>query len=166
MSLSTRIQLSVAAKQASSAGLSAVEAALAKVFEFLLADGTGAGQADKAYSLSEQTIADGGTLSIDLKGSLTDALGAAFTPAKLKALIIFAASDNTTSLTVGGDANHVPILSAGTTSFVLKPGGVFAFVDPSLAGVAVTAATADLIKIVNGAGAAAKVSVVVIGTSA
>lgn len=166
MSLSSRIQLKAVARLASSVGLASVEAAIDEMFETELADGVEIDEADKLYSLSSQSIADGGTLSIDLKGSLTDPAGAAFTPAKLKALIIRADPTNTTNLTVGGDANHVPVLSAGTTTFVLKPGGMFVFVDPSLAGVAVTAGTGDLVKIVNGAGAAALVDVIIIGTSA
>ena len=52
------------------------------------ASGTGASQADKVYS-QEATILTGATLSLDLKGSLTDALGAAFAPAKLRGSLIY-----------------------------------------------------------------------------
>jgi hypothetical protein len=130
-----------------------------------LANGTGANQADKIYTLKEQVIADGATLSIDLKGSLTDALGAAFTPSKLRAVVICSVSTNTTALTLFGDVNGVPVLNTAATTSTLTPAGCFVKTDASAAGIAVTAGTGDLLKIVNGAGAAAKVDVVLIGTS-
>jgi hypothetical protein len=59
----------------------------------------------------------------------------------------------------------VPILNTAATTMTLLPGGTFLMVEPPLAGIAVTATTADLIKIVNAAGATAYVDIVLIGTS-
>lgn len=166
MSLSSRIQVNVVSNLASVVGLASVAAALQKMWTTELADGDGAGEADKIYSLDEQTISDGGTLSLDLAGALEDALGAVFTPARVKAVIIKAADTNTTNLTLFGDAASVPLLNTAATTITLKPGGLFVLTDPGATGYVVTGATADIIKIVNGAGAAAKVSIVVIGASA
>ncbi len=149
------------------------QAQVSKTWQVALANGVGAGQADKIYTLKEQTIADAGTLSIDVKASLVDAFGAVFTPAKLRMVYIYScggppscsSAANTTNLTLFGDANSVPILSAAATTTTLKPGGVFLVTDSSAAGIAVTAGTGDIIKIVNAAGAAAKVDVILIGTS-
>lgn len=149
------------------------QAQVSKAWQVALANGVGANQADKIYTLKEQTIADAGTLTIDVKAALVDAFGAAFTPAKLRMVYIYSCGGppscstaaNTTNLTLFGDVNHVPILNTAATTAALKPGGVFLMTDSSAAGIAVTAGTGDIIKIVNAAGAAAKVDVVLIGTS-
>jgi hypothetical protein len=172
-SFTARVQVGIVGTLSSASNLTDDSATLQKVWTTSIANGVGAGQADKIYTLKEQTIADGGTLSIDVKGSLTDAFGAAFTPAKLRAVAIVScggppscsSAANTTNLTLFGDANGVPILNTAATTSTLTPGGSFVKTDMSTAGIAVTAGTGDIIKIVNAAGAAAKVDVVLIGTS-
>ena len=111
------------------------------------------------------SITTGATTDLDLQGSLLDALGAAFTPAKLKCVYIESATANTTNLTLFGDAASVPILNTAATTTTLLPGGLFFICNPPLAGIAVTAATADIIQITNASGATATVNVVLIGTS-
>jgi len=165
MSLSTRIQFNVVADLAKTVGLAEVVAHIQQIWTQALATGTGAQQADKIYSLKEQTIADAGTLSIDLSAALEDALGDAFTPARVKAILIYSEPTNTTNLTILGNAAAVPFLNTVATTLGLKPGGMFALMDPGATGYVVTAGTGDLVQIVNAAGAAAKVSVVIIGAS-
>lgn len=165
MSLTTKISVNVSALQQNTVGLTPVSAALSLMKSVELASGTGADQADVVYS-SQATILTAATLSLDLKGSLTDALGAAFTPAKLKAVIIYSHPSNTTNLTLFGDAAHVPLLDTVATTTTLKPGGLLVLAQPAASGYAVTATTADLVKIVNAAGASAVVDIVLVGTSA
>lgn len=173
-SLTSRIQVNVLGTLTDATTLTDNQAVLQKVWTTSLANGTGAAQADKIYTLKEQSIADGGTLSIDVKAALVDAFGAAFTPAKLRAVVISSCGGaangcsqtaNTTNLTLFGDANGVPILNTAATTSTLSPGGLFVKTDTATAGIAVTAGTGDIIKIVNGAGAVAYVDVVLIGTS-
>ena len=131
-----------------------------------LASGTGLNQANVVWS-DTRTLTTAQTDSLDLAGGgLTDPFGAAFAPAKVKAIIVASSSANTTNLTVFGDAAHVPFLGTVATSMTLTPGGFIVLTNPSLAGWVVTAATADIIKIVNAAGASATYDIVVIGTSA
>lgn len=167
-SLTSRIQVNVTGTLTDATTLTDNQASLQKIWTTPLTNGVGAGMADKIYTLKAQTIADGGTLSIDVKGALLDAFGAAFTPAKLRTVVIYSGGGttaNTTNLTLFGDANGVPILNTAATTTTLTPGGVFVKTDISAAGIAVTASTGDIIKIVNAAGAAATVDVVLIGTS-
>jgi len=146
-------------------GMATVTADIGRVWKTDLEDGVGADQADSVYTLLGQSIASGGTLSLDLKGSLVDVFGAAFTPAKLRAVYIYSRRQNTTNLTLFGDAASVPVLNTAATTATVRPGGVFLMVDRSSTGIAVTPTSADIIKIVNASGAAALVDLVFVGTS-
>jgi hypothetical protein len=164
-SLTAKVVVNITGTLTDATTLTDNQAQIARAWTTSLASGVGAGQADKMYTLKAQSIADAGTLSIDVKGTLVDAFGAAFTPAKLRTVYIFSATTNTTNLTLFGDANSVPILNTAATTTTLTPGGVFMKVDLSTAGIACTAGTGDIIKVVNAAGAVALVDVVLIGTS-
>jgi hypothetical protein len=163
-SLSTNMEVRLTGQLAGTVGLATASVPLSITKQIALANGVGASQADKIYT-NTYAILTGATESIDVKAALVDALGAAFTPAKLKAVYIYSQPANTTNLTLFGDAASVPILSVATTTVTLLPGGLFLDIQPPLAGIAVTAATGDIIKIVNAAGATANVDVVLIGTS-
>jgi hypothetical protein len=163
-SLSTNITIQVSSTLSGTVGLANASAPVTLSQVTQLANGAGAGQADRVYT-SHATIASGGTLSLDLQGSLTDALGQAFTPAKVRAVYIFSNGGNTTNLTLFGDANGVPILNTPATTATLQPGGTFLVTAPPLAGIAVTASTGDIVKLVNAAGAAAIVDIIIVGTS-
>jgi hypothetical protein len=165
MSLSTNIQVQVSGQLASTVGLQAAQAALSYSKAIAFDSGVGASQADRIYTNS-YAIGTGATQSIDVSGSLTDALGGTFVLVKLKAILIYSQPANTTNLTVLGDAASVPILNTAATTFTLQPGGLFLLVQPPLAGIAVTGATGDVIKLVNAAGATANVDVVIVGASA
>jgi hypothetical protein len=165
MSLTSTIGVNVSSALSSTVGLASASSVISAIKNISLASGTGANQADIAYSQSA-TIAGGGALSLDMKGTLLDAFGAAFTPAKLKAVLVYSRPTNTTDCTVLGDPAGVPILSDLAATFTLKPGGLFLFVVPGASGIAVTPTTGDIVKITNAAGASAVVDVVLIGTSA
>jgi hypothetical protein len=162
--LTTRVGVNLSGSLAGTAGLSTPTAVLSAVRTIELANGVGASQADSVYSTT-LSITTGATTDVDIKGTLLDALGTAFTPAKVKAIYIFSATANTTNLTLFGDANSVPILNTAATTATLLPGGIFLMVQPPLAGIAVTAATGDIIQIANAAGATASVDLVIVGTS-
>lgn len=133
-----------------------------------LTSGTGANQADKVWSATGRSIAASSTDSLDLAGSaLTDPFGAAITFVKLKVIRVIAADTNTNNVNVTRPAsNGVPWALAAGDGFPVLPGGMFEWVAPG-AGVTVTAATGDLIDIVNsGAGTPVVYDIVLIGTSA
>ena len=162
--LTTHVQVNVKPTLKATVGLGTAEVTAPALSDFTLTNGTGANQADSVYTATV-TIAGGATQSIDLKGALVDALGVAFTPAKLRLVKIVSRSSNTTNLTLFGDVNSVPILNTAATTTALTPGDIFFQTNRSAAGWTVTAGTGDIIKIVNAAGASAVVDVVFIGTS-
>lgn len=163
-SLSTRVTVTVAPTLTSTVGLAATSAEAKALVDFTLAAGTGANQADSVYTASS-TITTGATLTLDLKGSMVDAFGAAFTPAKLRLVYISSRNSNTTNLTLFGNAASPLILSVATTTVTLTPGDAFLVTRRATAGITVTTATADIIDIVNGSGASAIVDIVLVGTS-
>jgi hypothetical protein len=129
-----------------------------------LENGTGPLQADLVWA-QNYTIADGGTLSIDVNASLTDQFGQTITMVNVVGVTVVSKSTNTTVLTVGGGSNPLPIFAGSSTS--LAPNGIFTLASPDASGIAaVTPATADLLNIVNAAGATADVEVMIVGRSA
>lgn len=164
-SLTSRAQVQITGSLTNTAGLQSASAPLALTRAIDLANGVAKDQANVLYS-STQAIGTGATVSLDFAGGgLTDAFGAAVAPVKVKCVYLAAAAANTTTVTAMGDTNNIPFLSTKATTFALPPGAIYLYCDPSLAAVAVTAATGDILKLVNAAGATANVDVVILGTS-
>jgi hypothetical protein len=135
---------------------------------FAWASGVAIDQADKAY-YARPTIAGSATLSLDLAGTtLEDMFGDAFAIAKLKC---FALSSDLTlcpnQIVVLKPTNGVPWLTGATGAGVnVPPGGSLLWVAPTLAGIAVTAGTGDLIDIQNSAAGSVQPEILIIGASA
>lgn len=137
-----------------------------------LTSGTGANQFDLVYA-DERTVADGANDDIDLAGVLADAFGDTITFAELVGLVVInKQSDgtaNTTDLTIGGGSNPFIGFLGGATHTVgpIKPGGVFSIFAGDAAGVGtVTAGTADILRVTNGAGASSTYQIAIFGRSA
>lgn len=133
-----------------------------------LSSGTGAGKADKVFH-DQRTLAASATEDLDLAGVLTDAFGAVITFAKIKGLYISAAAANVNNVIVGAGTTPWVTLLNSTGTITLRPGASFG----AMAGVAdatayaVTATTADILKIANsGAGTSVVYDIVIVGTSA
>lgn len=164
MALSVRALVQLTAELTSALDLTTVSAPLSVGRQLTYTDGDGAGEADLIWS-DTRTVAGSGTDSLDLAGALTGPLGGTLTFARIKGLLVAASQANTTELRVTRPAaNAVPLLSAAAY-IPVAPGGVFCWLDPSAAGVAVTADTGDMIDIVNGGGSPATYDVVVIGAA-
>lgn len=133
-----------------------------------LTDGVAANQANIAFA-DERTLASGATDSIDLAGVLTDAFGATIAAAEIVAILIInkpraGSPVNTTDLTIGGGTNGV---FATAFPLVLKPGAVLLAGAGDAAGIKiVTPGTADILTIINSAGAAAKYQIAVLARNA
>ena len=132
--------------------------------------GTGAGQVDRVYTVTN-TLSASGTANIDLAGSITDGLGntsVAF--ARVKAIYVSAAAANTNDVQVTRPAsNGVPWLMAAGDGIALRPGAAFTWASGSAdaTGVAVTGGTGDLITFTNSAGTTSVTyTVVILGCSA
>lgn len=167
MALTSKITLSVVAELTSALDLATASVPLSLTETIRLSSGTGANQADKIFH-DQRTLAASASEDLDLAGALTDALGSTITMAKLKGLIVVAASGNTNSVNVSRPAsNGVPLFAAAGDLISVLPGGIFAWVAPGASGVAVTAGTGDLITVANSSsGSSVTYDVVIIGTSA
>lgn len=116
-----------------------------------------------------RTLAASANESLDLAGSLVDALGATITFARVRALLIEAAAANANTVVVGGAASNAWSAPFGdaTDTLVVRPGGVGLLIAPDTTGYAVTPATADLLKIANGgSGTPVTYDITLIGASA
>ncbi|WP_405676907.1 hypothetical protein OG292_19890 [Streptomyces sp. NBC_01511] len=134
-----------------------------------LVSGTGAGKADKVFS-DRRSIAASSSEDLDLAGVLLDPFGATITFARIKGLIISTAAANLNNVVVGAAASAPwAALLGATHTLTLRPGASFAVMAGAadVTGYAVTATTADLLKIANsGAGSAVSYDIVIIGASA
>lgn len=164
--LDSRIKVQLTGTLSNVLDLVTVSAPLTKTYTVDIDNGTGTNMADVIWS-DTRTIAASTTEDLDVAGGgLTDAFGAAFAPAKIKAIAICPASANTNNVVVGGDANSVPFLSTAATTVSVQPGGCFILVNHKT-GITVTAATGDIIQVANsGAGTSVSYDILVIGTSA
>lgn len=122
-------------------------------------------EADILFSDS-RTIAASSNDDLDLRGVLADALGATVNAAEITCIYVEALSANTNNVVVGGAAANqfVGPFGAAAHTVALQPGQCFLVT--SKAGWAVTAATADILRIANsGAGTSVKYSIVILGRS-
>jgi len=129
-----------------------------------LANGTGAGQADKVWS-DRRTLAGAASETLDLAGSLAPLFGAGtVTFAKVKIVALYNRSAAQILTYRMGAANGWGGIVGGTTDpLVIKPGGCVLWYDPT--GTTVTAGTGDIILITNGAGSSCDYDIFVVGTS-
>lgn len=151
VSQTSSVSLSVNASQTSSTDLSSAIDSLLKTYTCALAAGTGDGQANTVWS-DTVTLAASGTADIDFAAALTSSFGATLTFTKIKVLIVAAAAGNTNNVLLSRPAsNGLVLFSAASDELKILPGGFFAITAPN-AGIAVTAATGDLLTFTNSAG--------------
>lgn len=167
MALSTDLLVKLTASLTSALDLETVEAPLALSERIRLATGTGLGMADMKWT-DRRTLAASATETLDLAGSLTGPFGTTLTFARIKAVLVKASSVNTNDVQVTRPAsNGVPLFLAASDGLPVKPGGLFLWVAPDAAGVAVTAGTGDGLTFTNSAaGTSVTYDVVLIGASA
>jgi hypothetical protein len=167
MALNARIKFSLAAVLNSALDLQTRSSNVSTTYSKQFTNGAGANQADRVWT-DQRTVAASATDTIDLAGSLSDAFGAALSFARVKAILVQAATGNSNNVNVVRPAsNGVPLFLAAGDGVPVKPGGLWLWVAPDAAGVAVTAGTGDLLDFVNsGAGSPVTYDVVIIGASA
>lgn len=133
-----------------------------------LPNGTGAGQADLLFT-DRRTINASSNDDIDLSGTLTDVFGQAVVFARVKALMVVASSGNTNNVVIGNAAaaQFVGPFGAATHTIAVQPGGLAFLVAPGATAWAVTATTADILRIANsGAGTSVTYDIAILGASA
>lgn len=148
--LKTSINFELAAKFVAALDLQTASAPGGIRRGFSLTDGAGLNAANRMWT-DRRTLTASSSESLDLAGSLTDAFGTAITFARVKALVVAASDGNVNNVLVGGaaSAQFVNWVSDATDVVVVRPGGLFVLVAPDATGYAVTATTADLLKVAN-----------------
>lgn len=132
---------------------------------YIFTDGTGANQAKRVFT-DTRTIAASANEDLDLAGGLNDAFGAALTFTKIKALIVKADAANVNDVVVGGAASAqvASIFGNVADNINVKPGGLLMLVAPDVNGYAITATSADLLRIANsGSGSSVTYTIVIVG---
>lgn len=135
-----------------------------------LADGNAADKAETLWA-DQRTLTSTAGDSLDLAASLVDAFGNVLTFTKVKGIFI----QNTSVvagdiLNIGGgtdDAGAAAMVNwvANASDIVrLGPGGVFFLWNPSLAAYAVTATTADILRVKNTVTNSIVYNIVIVGT--
>jgi hypothetical protein len=168
MTLTSSVGVSVAGTLTSALDLATASVPLQLSRALALANGVGANQADRIFH-DRRTLAASATEDLDLAGVLLDPFGAAITFAKIRALLIAADAANTNNVLVGGASANgfVSWVGGATHTVTVRPGGLLLLTAPDATAYAVTAATADLLKIANSAGGTGVTyDIVIIGASA
>jgi hypothetical protein len=164
--LDTRLNIALTANQTSPLDLVSRSAPLAASFRKSLTNGTGANQANLVWS-DQRTILASANDDLDLAGVLTDAFGATITFARIKTLMIKAADTNVNNVVVGGASSTFATWVTGTNPAVLvRPGGLLVLSASDATAYAVTATSADTLRITNGgAGTSVVYDIILIGAS-
>ena len=136
-------------------------------FSDALSSGVIVDAGDKAWWRLPQSITGSATDSHDLD-ALTDAYGAALAFVVVKAVIIHNLSTTVgNTITVGGNANGIPIFGTAAHTHTIGPNGVGVWHEPSLAGLAtLVASTGDILDVANDTANAVTYDIMIIGTSA
>lgn len=169
-----RVKLDFSGKLSDDDPSAPASAALALAKSFVLAIGTGADKVSKCY-FKRLTVAAGGTLDIDLAGTLTSRLGGALVYGKVRLLILYLRpAANAGPLLVGGHPTAAfgdwivatPDLATAQPKVRARngaSGGLFMVTGTDLAAFAVTAGTADTLRLGNEGTAPADVDAVILG---
>ena len=139
MALTTRITLKIQTQYTNPADLSTPADNVTQDYSIVLADGTGADQADVIFH-DQRTLADAAIDTLDLyaSGSLLDPLGTALTMDQLKFLYIENTS-TTNSLTIGPSATAVGLCADKATDIIIiPPEGQFVWTSPASGGLDLT----------------------------
>jgi hypothetical protein len=167
MPLDTKLKLSLSSDYTSPLDLVSRSAPLKMARTLALINGTGANQADRVWS-DQISIAASSNNDIDLAGSLTDPFGTALSFARVKAIIVLAATTNTNNVVVGGASSTFATWVSGTNpAVIVRPGGLLVLAATDATAYAVTATSADVLRLTNSAGGTSVVcDVAIVGCSA
>jgi hypothetical protein len=171
--LTTRITTALAATATNILDMSTSTNPMTLTIPIVLASGTTTGKADVIFQ-DRRTLNASTSETLDLAGgSLTGPLGDALTFVKIKAIIVSTVPPtggalNTNDVVLGGIGSNAFVgpFGATTHTIAVPPGSVTTLTNPG-AGWTVTAATGDLLKVLNGgSGTTVTYDIVIVGTSA
>lgn len=165
--LTSKITMQVDATLQNLVGLANVSAPISRAIQAVLQTGTGANQADWAYSETNTLVASG-TKDYDLAGTLTDIFGAVITFARVKVIALWADITNTNNVVLGAAAatQFVGPFGAATHTAHCRPGGCLLFFASDVTAWPVGAGASDLLRVTNSAaGTSVLYDILVIGSS-
>lgn len=174
MGLNTELRVKLSATQTGSSDFGGPNFSPLVELVAQLASGTTANQADILW-VDERTLALSANDDIDLYGTLQSAFGTTLNMAEIVALVIInkpRASGGTASLgtlTVGVGTNPFLGFLTGTTPAIraIGPGGALFLFNPDASGLgAVTADTADILRIANSSAGASTYQIGILARSA
>lgn len=164
MALRATVYCGIAARYTASPDFGIAAFDVPKDDDIVFESGVGDYQNDMIFT-DERTLTTGATEDLDLRGVLADVFGVNISFIEVVAVMIRSKKNagNTTNLTVGNGTNPAPLgFTAGTQSWIIPPEGAFLVTNPK-AGWTITAATADILKIANAAGASHVYQVKILG---
>ncbi len=167
MSLVGTIKAAISLTLIGNADLGMQKATLPFANEIVISSGTGSGQGDLAF-FDNRTLAASTSEELDLAGGLSDSFGVTLTFVEVVAIYIKAAAGNGGNIAIGGAAANAFLGPFADATDIINLAAGESFVITNMAtGWPVTAATADLLKILNDdSGAAGSYDVTIIGRSA
>jgi hypothetical protein len=136
-------------------------------FNWVVTNGTGLDQMDTVWH-DQRTLTATTSEDIDLAGSLVDTYGNTLTFASIKLIYIFSAVANGGLIQVGGAGSNTFVnwVANATDILQVRNGGAMMLTAPDATGYAVTAGTADILKINNTDASSATYNIVIGGVSA
>ena len=151
--LSLNVVLKMVGTLANALDLSTPVDAFSVDYTKAFASGTGINQANMIWH-DQRTLTASAAETLDLAGTLTSCFGTSIVFTAIKGILVVASSSNTNDVQVTRPASEgVTVFLAAADGLSVRPGGIFLWVDPTAAGVTVTAATSDDLTFTNSAGA-------------
>ncbi len=141
-----RVKASINVNWSNDLDIGSVTATPSSSYSQAFTDGVGADKIENVI-VKAGTITASGTANIDLNAVLTDPGGDAVNFTKVKAFLIKNLSSSGDGISVGGTFNDY--YGAGGDLVEVMPGGCFLLSNPTAAGYAVTAGSADMITLTN-----------------
>lgn len=164
MSLTTAINISIAAQDVRTADFSTPNQSIGLQQVINLANGSSANQANLVFA-DRRTVGASSSDDIDLAGALTTPFGETLTFAKIKVLYIYN-RDASLSLVVRPKASNgwCGFLAGTTPTLTIGPGGCLLLVAPDANGYgSITAGSADIMQIYNAGGASVDYDIAIVG---
>lgn len=164
MTASAKINLNIEAAVAGAPDQGSAVHKFAELFANSFVDGAGNDQINQVFA-DTRTLTASTNEDLDLAGGLTNGIGATVTFTSIKAIAIIADSGNGDNIEVGGAATNAFATPFGAATDVVNvpADGKLLLVAPG-AGYAVTASTADLLRISNADGvASASYTIILLG---
>lgn len=167
--VSATVAASIAGIITGAPNIGSSQASLNQQLGVALTSGTAAGQADTCW-FDQRTLAASASETLDLNGTLKDALNDTINLVRVKILAVAASANNTNNVVIGGGTTtFVGMLGATSNTMILRPGAAMVwFVGANDAtAYTLTGGSSDLVQVANSSsGSSVVYTICVVGCSA